>query len=527
MKRNIAAVVGVVGVVALALTACSGSGGSDGDGAPVSGATMKVAIAKDPGSINPLMNATQSGVDLSAYGYDTLLSFPTGKPAVGLLAESWDESTTEATFTLKEGIVCQDGTPLTASDVKASFDYAQENGSPFTGVYFDPEVQVDADDAAGTVHFAYPNPDSFLAQSVGALPIVCAAGLEDPTKLDTEQFGTGAYKLTDSSPGQSYTFELRDDYTWGPEGVTSKTEGLPANIEVSVVDSDSTRANMLQSGELDLATIGGQERDRLNNEDFASTLEVPLRPGLVFFNQAEGRPSNDLVVRTAIAQALDRDEIGEVSSAGRGEPLVSLVSNFGAACTTMDSSSAIHKFDVDASNAALDGAGWAAGSDGIREKDGQKLSVKLLYPVDESAGVTAAIEYMQTQLADIGVDGVPTPSPSYTDVIFSGGDWDLVWAPIFTTLPSNWAGILGGEFPPNGGNWTYNTNEEYFALADEASALAGDESCGKWEEAQNSLFSNLEVLPFYSATETVYGANAEFGFSKDSISPLSFRVVKG
>ncbi len=526
MKRNAAAVVGVAGIMALAISGCSASSGPGGGGGePVEGAAVRLAVSADPGAINPVLNATSAGIDIAAFGYESLLTFRPGEPAIGALAESWEESTTEASFTLKEGILCQDGTELTASDVKATFEYANENGSPFTGVYFNPEVEIAVDDAARAVTFTYPTPDSFLAQSVGALPIICAAGLEDPAKLDSEQFGTGAYRLVDSAPGQSYSFELRDDYAWGAEGVTSETAGLPAEVQISVVESDATRANMLQSGELDIATIGGSERDRLQDPDFTQTLELPLRPGLVFFNQNENRPTHDLEVRTAIANALDRDEVGGVASAGRGSQLVTLVPEIGAACTAMDSSAAIPAFDVAAAEKSLDEAGWTVGSDGIREKDGKKLSLKLLYPVNESAGVTAAIELMQVKLKEVGIDGVPTPSPAYTDVIFSGGDWDLVWAPIFTSLPSNWAGILGGEFPPNGGNWTYNTNQEYFDLVAEASLLAGDESCGAWEQAQNSLFSNLEVLPFHSSTETVYSTNAEFAYSKDSIAPTSIRVV--
>lgn len=526
MKRNAAAVVGVASILALAVSGCSGSSGPAEGGDAVKGATIKFAVTSDPGAINPIMNATSSGIDIAAFGYESLLTFQPGKPAIGALAESWEESTTEATFTLKEGVLCQDGTELTAADVKASFDYANEHDSPYKGVYFHPEVQIETDDAARTVKFTYPSPDSFLAQSVGALPIVCAAGLADPSKLDTEQFGTGAYKLVDAAPGQSYKFELREDYAWGPDGVTSDTAGLPQAVEVSVVESDATRANMLQSGELDLAPIGGTERDRLPDADFAQTLELPLRPGLVFFNQNDERATNDLAVRTAIANALDRDEIGGVASGGRGTPLVTLVPEIGAACTAMDSSAAIPAFDTDEAAKNLDAAGWTLGADGIREKDGEKLSLKLLYPVAESPSVTAAMELMQVKLKEVGIDGVPSPSPSYTDVIFGGGDWDLVWAPIFTSLPSNWAGILGGEFPPNGGNWTYNTNEEYFSLVGEASQLAGDASCGAWEKAQDSLFSNLEVLPFYSSTETVYGKNVEFSYSKDSVAPTSIRVVK-
>ncbi len=521
MRRTAAAVAGIVGA-ALILTGCSGSPSSGGS----SDGTVKFALSKDPGTIDPVLNATHSGEEISAFGYESLLTFPTGAPAIGSLAESWTESTTEASFVLKEGILCSDGSELTASDVKGTFEYAAEAGSPYVGVYFNPEVAIEADDAARTVTFTNPQPDAFLAQSVGALPIICAAGLEDPTKLETEQIGTGPYVMSDVSPGQSYTFELREDYAWGPDGVTAENAALPKTVVASVVESEATRANMLQSGELTLATVGGTERDRLEDANFAQTLEVPTRPGLLFFNQAEGRVGNDLAVRQGIAQALDRDEIGAVSSAGRGEQLVTLVSDFGAACTTMDSSAAIPAFDTDAAEKTLDEAGWVVGADGIREKDGKKLSALLLYPVNESASVTAAIELMQTKLKEVGIEGTPTPSPSYTDVIFSGGDWDMVWAPIDTSLPSNWAGILGGDFPPEGGNWTYNTNQEYFDLVAEANAFAGEEGCDAWQAAQDSLFSNLEVLPVYSATETLYGSNVEFGLSKTVLNPTTFRIAE-
>ena len=522
MMRSIAALA-ALGATALVLTACAG-----GD-AEASGDTVKIAIQTDPGSLNPITNATDAGQNVLAFGYESLLNYPPGKDPEGILAESWASTTTEVAFTLKDGIVCADGEPLTASDVKATFEYAGEDatGSPFKGVYFPASgLTISADDDARTVTFTAEDAQSFLAETIGSLPIVCASGLADPSVLESEFHGTGPYTLEDFSPGQTYDYALRDDYAWGPGGVTSETAGLPSKVSVQIVESDATSANLLQTGEVNIATVGGTERDRLDGQEFTQTLDVPLRPGLVFFNQAEGRVGHDLAVRQAIAQALDSSAVGKVSSSGRGEQLVTLVSEFGAACTTMDSSSSLYAYDVDAAGAALDGAGWTAGADGIRAKDGKPLKVLMLFPANESQGVTAAIELMQAELKKIGVDAVPTPSPSYTDVIFSGGDWDMVWAPIYTSLPSDWAGILGGEFPPNGGNWTYNTNQEYFDLVSVAQGFAGNESCPAWQDAQDSLFQNLEVLPFWSSTETFYGDGAEFALSKGVLSPTALRVAE-
>jgi len=524
MRRGPIALAGMLGVSALALTACSGT--ADPAPAPAGPTEITVALAADPGELNPITNATEAGQIVNAYAYETLVDFTSGKEAAGALAESWTESTTEVSFTLKDGIVCADGTPLTASDVKASFEYAgaEETGSPFKGVYFPAAgLTIDADDDARTVTFTSEQPQSFLLGTIGLMPVVCAAGIEDPSKLASTSLGTGPYVLADSAPGQSYTFELRDDYTWGPRDVTSETEGLPATVVIEVVESEATIANMLQSGDVQVGSVVGADRDRLDALDLNS-LQVPDRPGLLFFNQADGRATGDPAVRQALASAIDRHAVGKVSTGGRGTELKTLVSSFTSVCTTADATAAIPAFDADAAAGALDAAGWTLSGD-VRSKDGKDLELVLLYPGNVDEAVVSGIELIQQQLAEIGVKATPTPSPAYTDVIFGGGDWDLIWAPIATTLPSTWAGIMAGEFPPNGGNWTYNTNEEFFELTAEAQGLAGEESCDSWTAAQESLIADAAVLPFYESTGTFYGDGVTFDLSSTGlIVPTSLRV---
>ncbi|GGH33334.1 ABC transporter substrate-binding protein [Microbacterium album] len=524
MKRRSQAAV-ALGAAAFLLAGCAGGGGGEAG----SSHGITVAIAADPGDLNPITNATEAGQTLSSYAYESLVSFEAGKDPEGALAEAWTESTTEVSFTLKEGVVCSDGTPLTASDVKASFDYAglEETGSPFKGVYFPASgLTIEADDDARTVTFTSEQPQSFLLATIGLMPVVCAAGVEDPSVLSAETVGTGPYVLADSSPGQNYTFELRDDYEWGPGGVTSETAGLPASVTLEVVESESTIANMLQSNDVQLGVITGPDRDRLDASGLES-LKVPTRPGQIFFNQAEGRATHDVTVRQALASAIDRDAVGTVSTSGRGEPMKTMVNSFSNTCVGADATSGLHPFDTEAAAAALDAAGWTLGSDGVREKDGQKLELVLLYPGSSDDALVSGIELIQQQLAEVGVTATPTPAQAYTDVIFQGGDWDIVWAPISTTLPSTWQGILSGEFPPNGGNWTYNTNQEFFDLAAEAQALAGEESCDTWTAAQASLFENVEVLPFYEATETFYGKDLTFALNSNGlVIPTSLRMAE-
>jgi peptide/nickel transport system substrate-binding protein len=513
--------VGVVGAAALALSGCSSSGGSG------SGDEVTIAINADPGELNPITNATEAGQILSSFAYESLVTFPADGDPQGAIADSWTESTTEVSFTLKDGVTCTDGTPMTASDVKASFEYAgaEETGSPFAGVYFPATgLTIDADDDARTVTFTSEEPQSFLLATIGQMPVACAAGVSDPTTFAAESQGTGPYKLSSSSPGQSYTFDLRDDYQWGPDGTTATTAGLPKKVTLQVVESESTAANLLQSGQVQVGTIAGPDRDRVDSAGYNST-DVPIRPGLLFVNQAPGRATNDPAVRQALVTALDRDAIGKVTTSGRGEPLKTLTSSFSNVCTTSDATSALHAYDADAAGAALDAAGWVKGADGIRAKDGIPLSLILLYPGSSDDSVVSGLELVQQELAAIGVTATPTPSAAYTDVIFQGGDWDMVWAPISTTLPSTWQGILSGAFPPDGGNWTYNTNQEFFDLADQAQAQAGEASCDGWQDAQAALIADADVTPFWEATETVYGNGVEFGLNSNGlIIPTSLRL---
>ncbi|WP_193318666.1 ABC transporter substrate-binding protein [Nonomuraea phyllanthi] len=513
-----------MGATALALTGCSGTG--DGDATSDS---VTYALAGDPGQLNPIKNATVAAQSLAAFGYESLMSFVAGADPQGLLAEKWQESTTEVSFTLKDGVVCADGSKLTASDVKASFEYAgrKETGSPYSGVYFPATgLKIDADDASRTVTFHSDDPQSFLLATIGLMPIVCQAGSTDPARLDKEWLGTGPYKLTGSSPGQSYTLTLRPEYAWGAGGVNAKTPGLPATVTVQVVESESTIANMLQSGEVNLGLVSGDDRKRLDPLGL-STIDVPARPGLLFFNQAKGRATHDLAVRQALAGAIDRDAVGKVSTGGRGVPMKSLTTSYSNVCKTTDITPALTAFDQNAAGAALDKAGWAKGADGTRAKDGHPLSLVLLYPANSDKSTVAGIELIQQDLAKIGVKATPTPSPSYTDVIFQGGEWDLVWAPISTTLPSTWQGIFSGDFPPKGGNWTYNTNKEFFELAATAQGHAGEESCESWAAAQSSLVKDLELMPLYESTETTYGNGVTFSLNSNTlVVPTSLRVSK-
>ena len=102
-----------------------------------------------------------------------------------------------------------------------------------------------------TLKLAAPAP--FVLNGLASLPIVCPSGMDDRKSLAQGTAGTGPYELTEAAPGEQYTYQIRDGYTWGPNGATTATEGMPATIVMKIVQNETTSANLLLSGDLNAA----------------------------------------------------------------------------------------------------------------------------------------------------------------------------------------------------------------------------------------------------------------------------------
>ena len=167
----------------LVLTACdSGSGATvSSTGKPVDGQTFTMAVSADPGNLDPHFTSLSVTLQVDNFLYDSLVNLdPEGKMVAGL-AEKWEGTTTKATYTLRKGVTCADGTPLTATTVAENISFVGDpaNKSTRIGVFVPAGAKATADDAAGTVTVTAPTPDAFLARNVGGLHIVCDKGMKN------------------------------------------------------------------------------------------------------------------------------------------------------------------------------------------------------------------------------------------------------------------------------------------------------------------------------------------------------------
>ncbi|WP_026876472.1 ABC transporter substrate-binding protein [Jiangella gansuensis] len=528
--------VALAAALTVLLTACGSGDGDGGGGAgagaasggePVVDGTYTTSITADPGNLHPHLTTLAATRGVASYMYDKLVHFTQDGDELPWLAESWDVQPTTVTFTIRDGVTCSDGSPLTAGDVAANFQFIADpaNESPLLGVMVPPVMEVTSDDAARTVTITVPAPDPFLLHATGELFIACRAGLDDPSLLASEGIGTGMFQLTEGVADDHYTFERRDDYTWGPDGMTAADPGTPKTVTLRVIANESTAVNLFLSGELNAVQSVGPDRQRLVDGGYD---EVSMRAvvGELFFNQAEGKPGQDPQVRAALTQALDLEELMSVATGGFGAMSEALAAVEPKVCRYDAVDGSHPEPDPDAARATLDAAGWAEGSDGVRARDGQQLTMELIYNSTRGDTTAAAAELIAARWSEIGVATTtrgmaPT---EYNEVVFGTGAWDAALLPVNVRLPSQLVPFLSGAVPPEGVNLAHLQNAEYTAAVTEAMAIPGTDSCTKWEEAERALFASYDVVLFADEVIPTFLDGATLEIGSDNAVPPTIRL---
>ena len=497
------------------LAACSDGSSSDGGGSGeyADGGTFTMALKGDPGNLDPQSAAGSDLFTISALGYDNLVSVdPDSGEIQSQLATDWQVDGTTVTLTLGEGITCSDDSDFTASDVVANVEYVGDpkNKSPFLGTFLPVGVTAKADDAARTVTMKLASPAPFVLNGLASLPMVCTSGMDDRESLAAATAGTGPYELTDAVPGEEYTYQIRDGYTWGPNGATTAENGMPDTVVMKIVANESTRANLILSGDLNAAQVLGPDVDRLDKAGLFAT-GTPALIGEQWYNHADGHAPSDPAVRMGLTQALDLDELQSVLTAGRGTPATTLAALEPVACPGDSVSGALPEQDVEAAKTAL--------------SDVPELT--FLYDSSTGSAVAAAAELavQQWEAAGVDVTAKGQDPTALQQAIFGTGDWDIAWVPLNVNSPDQLVPFLSGPGLADGGtNFAGIDNPDYSAGVEEASAMDGTASCDAWLQAESALFEAADLVPFANDVVQTFGNGAEFE-TPGQLVPTSIRML--
>jgi peptide/nickel transport system substrate-binding protein len=514
-----------VALLALAaLAGCGGSGGGDSKGkAVVDGATFNYAIGFDPGKLDPATNESQTGTTIFHFAYDTVVTIDKKGNPQPSLATKWTVAPKKVTLTIRKGITCADGSPVTPKMIADNFEYLK-----------DPKVQnatlntldFKATAAGDTVTIAYGAPTGFPLQALASVYIVCGKGMRDRSVLARGTSGSGPYVMTQAVPNDHYTFQLRKGYRWGPNGATTDTRGLPARVVMKVIPSETTTANLLLSGQVDGGIVSGPDKRRLEAAKLHGAVfgRAPLD---AYFHTGSGHPTADAAVRRALMMAVDRQAVAKVQE---GEVADGLTIGAANPCPPL-APDAAPAHDLATAGQLLDEAGWTKGADGVRAKDGKRLSLSVLAVDREDAQNDAAVELMTKAWKALGaqVKQRTLAGPAALQVL-GQGSFDVVpLLSINVNVPPQLQPFVSGPTPPNGQNMGHIDDPQYEASAAKGLAASSqDAACAAWKAADEALVRNAEVVPLVAGDIVQWsGRRATYASDANDVVPTSIRMYAG
>jgi peptide/nickel transport system substrate-binding protein len=521
----------VTGLALLSTAACTGSSssGSAGDKV-VDGGSLNIAIGSDPGNLDPQRSVASLNVGMARFAYDTPITLDKGNKVVPGIVTGWTAGAKSYLLTVRKGVTCADGSAMDAKTVADNINYVgdKKSKSPYADVAVPAGTTATADNTASTVSVALPAAAPFFVQNLVFLALVCEKGLTDRSKLASASDGSGPYVLSQVVPGDHLNYTVRKGYDWGPGGASTAAKGIPAKLTFKLVKSDTTAANLLLNGQLNLAQVQGSDQTRLKAARLPSAGILAVNDELTF-NHTAGSPGADVNVRRALVMALDLDQLTKVDTSGAGVVATGLLAD-PKICAGNTVTGNLPSYDQNQAKATLDQAGWTGGSGSIRSKGGKRLSMTLLYGAN-SVGRSSSAEFVAAQWRRLGVQVKLDQKPEdqvVTTILGTAGVWDAVLEPIGVTNPATIVPFLSGPVPASGTNFARIDNAQYDAAVKQAQAQNGAAGCPAWNRAEASLFKDADLAPISDLPQLYWGKGARFDVFGDGVlSPTSLRVLAG
>ena len=243
--------------------------------------------------------------------HDGMVKPMPGKPQAPCLAESWSASEDGLTydFVLREGVKFHNGEPVTAEDVK--FSYERYRGVSHE-LMKDLLAKIETPDPRHvrfTLKKPWPDFLNFYSSATGAGWIVPKKYVE---KVGDDGFlkapvGAGPYKFVSFTPGVELVLEAFDEYWRKPPSVK--------RIVMKVIPDEATRTAALKRGEVDIAySIRGELAEEVRQSAGLSLKPVVLQaPNWLYFpDQWDAKsPWHDVRVRQAANLAIDREGMNQ------------------------------------------------------------------------------------------------------------------------------------------------------------------------------------------------------------------------
>ena len=513
-QRGLVAIA-AVGLLAAGLGACSSTKSSSGGSSAKSSASSTLVMESSPETtitddFNPFVStAAPQGMGATGLIYEPLLQFDLAAPPkyYPWLATNyaWGNGGKSVTFTIRQGVKWNNGTPLTPADVVSTYTLVKK--FPAINLAGLPITSVSASGNNVTVNFS--SPEYLDLQEIAGVPILPKSvwgSVTNPTTFtDPKPVGTGPYVLKTFTP-QGFTLTKNPSY-WQASMV-----GVPS-VYFPVYTSNTGALSALYSGAIDWTGnfIPGLQKQFVNTSPaYHHFWEAPGSTNALMPNLSKW-PTNQLPVRQAISLAVNRNLLASEGEAGLENPVTNTsgitLPTFAAWAGPAASDTVSATGSGAAASTVLAKAGYKKDSSGYYALKGKEVVVTLISPsayTDYAAVGSMVAQELKAAGINASFQGI---SVDAWNADMADGDFSLAehWSNNGLTpfnLYDNWLNSTLDNGKANTGDYEGLKNS---ALDADLAKLAGDSSVAQQTTdlapIESYVASNLPVIPITTASE--------------------------
>ncbi|MET3287470.1 UNVERIFIED_CONTAM: peptide/nickel transport system substrate-binding protein [Brevibacillus sp. OAP136] len=508
------------------------AGAASGDGGE-----LTYALATSPSGLDP--NVVPGAVDYRVMRsiYDSLVIQLPDKSIKPWLATEWTVSPDDKTYTfkLRKDVKFHDGTPFNAAAVKANFDRIVDpkTKSRFAvtliGPYESSEV---IDDYTVKVYLKSPYSAFLSSLSQAFLGIVSPTAAEKyGDQLKKNPVGTGPFKFAGWVENQAITLEKNPDYKWGPAIAENTGPVHIDKLTFKIIPEEATRIGSVQSGQiLSAETVPPQNIIALKNDPNVQLLQHESTgiPYTLMMNQAHA-PWDELKARKAVQLGIDFDAIVKTLYLGAYQrswsPLSPSVLGYNSAVENS------FKPNPEESKRLLDELGWVPGPDGIRVKDGKRLTIRYIdgSPNREKRNDIAAM--IKQQLKQVGIEVNVEIAADTAPLVMDQGVNDIHGVSNVSGDPDILRSFFHTNAIPAPGKWGHNHTHKSDPQLDQWLEQGLKESdpvkrAEIYKKVQSYVVENAYGFPVYVFPYTVAASKSVTGLKFDALGyPLFYDVA--
>lgn len=425
---------------------------------------------------------------------DSLLAYVPGgvdvEPRLATDFPTVSEDGLTYTFTLRDDAMFPDGTVLTPEMYVEWVNRSLTlQGDPYGLISVISSVEVG--EGENEVVFTLSDPFGLFPITVASQPQLMPFqdGIFPADEFNNQPemiAGVGPYQLVEYTIGEQAVFNKNPNY-YGEE---------PAYDEVVFIyyEDDAQLTLAIQSGEIDMAWKGvtATEIDNLAAQENLTVINTPGRIQYFLFNHDTDIGGNPLI-RSAVAKAIDRDEIIDRALSGLANPLYSFVPDgfAGSAESFLD----LYGFrDLEGAIADLEEAGYSADA---------PLELDLWYPPERYGGQVAdAMAVIEAQLEETGLVDVTLQSQEWSSYIVAAtaGEYPFYFLGWFFDYPDsdNYVHPFASCAGSPGLGINYCTEEmDSLLSAERVAEIGSDERADLLVQAQDLFATEIVGIPLW------------------------------